>query len=191
MTPTPRRDTRPADVQRIDGRETYRNDWMSVTEDVVRRSDGSRGIYGVVHRAPGVVVIARRVVDDVEEFCVVEQYRYPVGARRWEFPAGTADAVDTDPVGAARRELREETGLAASTLRLLAVLDVAPGFTAQQTTIVLAEDLADGEHHRDSTESDMTWTWWTRDEVVSAIVGGRIVDAQSIAGWAVLLSHAE
>ena len=184
----PRRDTRPADVERVDGRETYRNDWMSVTEDIVRRGDGSSGIYGVVHRAPGVVVIARRVVDHVDSYCVVEQYRYPLGARRWEFPAGTAETVDADPVEAARRELREETGLIASTLRPLAVLDVAPGFTAQRTTIVLAEDLTDGAHRRDITESDMTWAWWSREEVVAAIVGGRMVDAQSIAGWGVLLS---
>lgn len=189
MTRTPRRDTRPADIQRLEGRETYRNDWMSVTEDVVRRGDGSTGIYGVVHRAPGVVVIARRVVDDVEVFCVVEQYRYPVGARRWEFPAGTADPDDTDARDAARRELREETGLVASTLLELAVLDVAPGFTAQQTTIVLAEDLVDGEHERDATETDMMRAWWTRDEILRAIADGRMVDAQSVAGWGVLLCH--
>jgi 8-oxo-dGTP pyrophosphatase MutT (NUDIX family) len=162
---------------------------MSVTEDVVRRADGSTGIYGVVHRPPGVVVIARRRADGVEEFCVVEQYRYPVAARRWEFPAGTTDDVDTDALAAAARELQEETGLVASTLRSLAVLDVAPGFTAQRTTIVLAEDPVAGDHRRDATENDMTWTWWSRDEVVAAITGGHMVDTQSIAGWGVFLTH--
>ncbi len=141
----------------------------------------------MVHRAHGVVVIARRLGGDVETFCVVEQYRYPLGARRWEFPAGTTDTRDTDPVEAARRELREETGLVASAVQTLAVLDVAPGFTAQRTTIVLAEDLVDGEHDRDCTEADLTWTWWTRAEIVTAITDGRMVDAQSVAGWGVLL----
>jgi 8-oxo-dGTP pyrophosphatase MutT (NUDIX family) len=162
---------------------------MTVTEDVVRRADGSSGIYGVVHRAPGVVVIARRVVDGVDHFCVVEQYRYPLGARRWEFPAGTGDDHDADARAIGRRELREETGLDAGAIRVLAVLDVAPGFTSQRTTIVLAESPRDGVVDRDVTESDMTWTWWTRQEIVDAITGGRFVDAQSVAGWGVLLAH--
>ncbi|MFD0837654.1 NUDIX domain-containing protein [Williamsia serinedens] len=188
MTPAPRRDTRPADVQRVRGRETYRNAWMTVTEDVVRRGDGSEGIYGVVHRAPGVVVIARQVIDNEERFCLVEQYRYPLGARRWEFPAGTADIDDADARATGRRELREETGLEAGSTRVLAVLDVAPGFTSQRTTIVLAENLSDGAESRDVTEGDMTWAWWSRQEILDGIVGGRIVDAQSVAGWGVLLA---
>lgn len=188
MAPTPRRDTRPADVERLEGRETYRNAWLSVTEDVVRRADGSTGIYGVVHRAPGVVVIARRVVDGIEHFCVVEQYRYPLGARRWEFPAGTTDDRDFDAEAAARRELREETGVHADATGVLAVLDVAPGFSSQRTTIVLAEELHDGVADRDVTEADMKWAWWTRHDVGDAIAGGRMVDAQSVAGWGVLLT---
>ncbi|GAA1900761.1 NUDIX domain-containing protein [Williamsia serinedens] len=161
---------------------------MTVTEDVVRRGDGSEGIYGVVHRAPGVVVIARQVIDNEERFCLVEQYRYPLGARRWEFPAGTADIDDADARATGRRELREETGLEAGSTRVLAVLDVAPGFTSQRTTIVLAENLSDGAESRDVTEGDMTWAWWSRQEILDGIVGGRIVDAQSVAGWGVLLA---
>ncbi len=62
---------------------------------------------------------------------LVEQYRYPVRARRWEFPQGTVpDRADADPVALAARELREETGLVAGQLRLLGMLDVAPGMSA-------------------------------------------------------------
>ncbi|MGZ8180091.1 NUDIX domain-containing protein [Williamsia sp. SKLECPSW1] len=161
---------------------------MTVTEDVVRRSDGSTGIYGVVHRSPGVVVIARRF-GDTESYCVVEQYRYPLAARRWEFPAGTAEVDELDTLAAAARELREETGMVATTVQVLATLDVAPGFTSQRTTIVLADDLAVGTPARDATEADLRWTWWTRDEVTDAIRSGLMVDAQSIAAWGVFLTR--
>jgi hypothetical protein len=38
------------EIQRIATREVYRNDWMTVREDRVRRPDGSDGIYSVVDK---------------------------------------------------------------------------------------------------------------------------------------------
>jgi 8-oxo-dGTP pyrophosphatase MutT (NUDIX family) len=88
----------------------YTNAWMSVREDAVVRADGSPGIYAVVDKPTYALVIALRE----EQLHLVEQYRYPVQARRWEFPQGTApDRADFDPQRLAARELREETGLLA------------------------------------------------------------------------------
>jgi hypothetical protein len=61
---------------------------MPVREDAVRRPDGSTGTYGVVDR-PDVALI---IPADGELLHLVEQYRYPVAGRRWEFPSGTAAA---------------------------------------------------------------------------------------------------
>ena len=86
-------------------REVYRNDWMTVREDQVRRPDGSDGIYGVVDKPTYALVIAR----DGDRFQLVEQFRYPLGLRRWEFPQGTApgradlDPADWPPASCARR----------------------------------------------------------------------------------------
>ena len=61
---------------------------------------------------------------DGDRVHLVEQYRYPVGGRRWEFPSGSNDHVlDTDATAVASRELREETGLTATELTLLGTLD--------------------------------------------------------------------
>jgi len=61
---------------------------------------------------------------------LVEQFRYPLGARRWEFPQGTApDLADAEPTELAKRELREETGLRATSFEVLGQLDTAPGLT--------------------------------------------------------------
>ena len=77
---------------------------------------------------------------------LVEQYRHPVAARRWEFPCGTADeGLDTDAESVAARELREETGLAAGRLTRLGTLDLAPGMLSQRCTVFLATDLTAGE----------------------------------------------
>lgn len=62
-------------------RRVYENPWMSVREDTVRRADGSTGVYAVVDTSDIAVVIPL----DGDRFHLVEQYRYPVAGRRWEF----------------------------------------------------------------------------------------------------------
>ena len=178
------------DVRRLSSRTVYRNAWMSVREDGVRRADGSAGIYGVVDRPLGVVVVARRRTESgTEQIHLVEQFRYPVGVRRWEFPAGTApEGADLDARALADRELREETGLVARRLTHLATIDVAPGFCAQRSAIVVAEDLTEGKPNREHEEQDMRGRWWDRAEVVRAIRTGEICDAQTLAAWACVVS---
>jgi ADP-ribose pyrophosphatase len=81
-------------------RLVYENRWMRVREDAIRRPDGSQGIYGVVEK-PDFVVIAP--VEEDGSVHLVEQYRYPVGARFWEFPQGAWEhAPGADPIDVAR-----------------------------------------------------------------------------------------
>jgi ADP-ribose pyrophosphatase len=87
---------------------------------------------------------------DGRRFGLVEQFRYPIGERRWEFPQGTApELADADPVELARRELREETGLRATTFEPLGRLDVAPGMSSQRGWVFLATGIVEGEADRE------------------------------------------
>ncbi len=71
----------------LGSKQVYANPWMAVREDAIRRADGSTGIYGVVD-SPDIALIVPAAGDRLH---LVEQYRYPVAGRRWEFPAGSAD----------------------------------------------------------------------------------------------------
>src|SRR5688500_7752567 len=73
-------------IRRVASREVYRNTWLTLREDDIRRSDGSKGVYAVVDKPTYALIIAR----DGNRFQLVEQFRYPLGLRRWEFPQGTA-----------------------------------------------------------------------------------------------------
>ena len=162
----------------------YRNDWIVVREDEIRRPDGSAGIYGVVDKPNYALVIAR----DGDRFRLVEQFRYPLGLRRWEFPQGAAPGrADTEPAELAARELREETGLRAQTMTVLGQLDVAPGMSSQRGWVFLATDITEGDHEREHEEQDMHSDWFTRDQLQRMIRDGEITDAQSIAAWALFL----
>ena len=172
---------------RVASREVYRNRWMTVREDQIRRLDGSYGIYGVVDRPDYALVIAR----DGDRFCLVEQFRYPLGLRRWEFPQGTApDRVDVVPAALAERELREETGLRADSIVFLGLLDVAAGISSQRGRVFLATGITKGQHEREHEEQDMHSAWFSRGEVEQMIIEGEITDAQSIAAWALFLVRA-
>jgi 8-oxo-dGTP pyrophosphatase MutT (NUDIX family) len=171
-------------VETTSTREIYANPWMTLREDTFRRPDGADGLYGVVDKPDYALVIAL----DADRLALVEQYRYPLGLRRWEFPQGTApDRAAMAPEALAARELREETGLRAARLTYLGLLDVAPGLSSQRGRAYLAEDLTAGEPDREDTEADMRLAWVTRTEFESRVRAGEITDAQSIAAYAFLL----
>ncbi|MDT5333573.1 MAG: hypothetical protein QOF31_4870 [Mycobacterium sp.] len=165
-------------------REVYRNNWLTLREDDIRRPDGSPGIYAVIDKPTYALVIPR----DGDRFHLVEQFRYPLGMRRWEFPQGTApDQEHLDPTALAARELREETGLRAGAMELLGTLDVAPGMSSQRGWVFLATDITEGEHDREHEEQDMHSAWFTRAQLERMMRDGDITDAQSVAAWTLLL----
>jgi 8-oxo-dGTP pyrophosphatase MutT (NUDIX family) len=170
----------------VDSREVYANAWMSVREDGIRRVDGTTGIYGVVDKPDYALVIPA----DGDRLHLVEQFRYPLGMRRWEFPQGTApERADSDPLELATRELREETGLRAGKMVQLGLLDVAPGMSSQRGRVFLATELSDGEPEREHEEQDMRTGWFHRAKFEAMIANSEITDAQTIAAYALLLLH--
>ncbi|MGH3586300.1 MAG: NUDIX domain-containing protein [Pseudonocardia sp.] len=159
---------------------------MSVREDTVRLDDGSEGIYGVVDKPTAAIVIPR----DGDRLHLVEQFRYPVGQRRWEFPMGTApNRAEVDPAELAARELAEETGLVAGQMRWLGDLDLAPGTSSQREHVYLATDLREGPIDREHSEQDMRTGWFAIAEFEDMVRHSDVVDAQTLAAYLLLVLH--
>lgn len=157
---------------------------MTLREDEIRRPDGSTGVYAVVDKPTYALVIPQ----DGDRFHLVEQFRYPLGLRRWEFPQGTAPEQEHLEAGElAARELREETGLRAESMAVLGQLDVAPGMSSQRGWVFVATGLTEGEHEREHEEQDMHSEWFSRAELERMIRDGEITDAQSLAAWALFI----
>jgi len=165
-------------------REAYRNPWIRVREDEFERDDGSTGLYGVVEREHfGLVLPAER-----DGFWLVEQFRYPVGRRAWEFPQGTWTAgSEGSAEELARAELAEETGLRAGSLRHLGRLDLAPGLSTQEFDVWLATDLIQGPTAREATEADMRSAFVAEAELRAMVRDGRFTDGPSLAAYSLLL----
>ncbi len=123
--------------QRLRSRVAYENAWIRVREDAVLRPDGSPGVYGVVEvRSPAVFVVP---VTEAGEIVLVEVDRYTIGGLSLEVPAGGTDGED--PLVAAGRELREETGLAAESLVDLGPVYSLNGVSDAPGRVVVARGL--------------------------------------------------
>ena len=171
-------------IRTLSSRVVYENPWMTLREDEIEYVDGSRGLYGVVDKPDFAVVVPVRDGG----FHLVEQYRYTLGGRRWEFPQGSfPEGVTGTPEELAATELAEETGLTAARLEKLGYLNCAQGFTGQGFHVFLATGLTPGEPHREVTEQDMREQWFPRDEVERMIREGVITDDSTLAAYLLLV----
>jgi 8-oxo-dGTP pyrophosphatase MutT (NUDIX family) len=171
-------------VRTTSSRLAYQNPWIRVREDVIERDDGSTGLYGVVERPDFALVIPA----EAGGFWLVEQFRYPLGRRSWEFPQGTwGHGRDGSPEELARAELAEETGIRAAELRLLGHLDLAPGLMTQEFDVWLATGLTAGPTAREDTETDMLSAFVAAPELRAMIADGRFTDGPSLAAFSLLL----
>ncbi len=176
MLEDPRKQRVP-EIETIDSRVVYRNRWMTVREDRIRRADGSPGIYGVVEKGSFAVIAA--VQDD--QIMMVEQYRYPVGARFWELPQGSWESTDLDQETLARAELREETGVVAKSMTQVGRLFLAYGFCNQVYEIFLATGLQQRQSDREPEEQGLVSRSYSIAEVDAMVRAGVIVDATTVA----------
>jgi len=156
-----------------------------VREDVIERANGERGIYGVIDKDPACIIVPLETTSAGDFIHLVEQYRYTVGGRFMELPQGGWELADALPEEMARGELREETGLSAERMTLLATLQIGYGVMNQKHHVFLAEGLTQGAHERDAEETDLEVHRVTVAEFETMLLDGRIVDNCSAAAWGV------
>ncbi|WP_456843942.1 NUDIX domain-containing protein [Cellulomonas sp. P5_C6] len=156
----------------------YENPWIRVREDQVDRPDGTPGIYGVVEVRHDAVFVVPLTDDD--EVVLVEVARYATGGLSLEVPAGGSDGED--PVLAARRELREETGLVAARWERLGSMFALNGIARAPEHVFLARVLRPADEPTEQAEEGITAVRtvpWS--EVLGLVADGTITDGETVA----------
>jgi 8-oxo-dGDP phosphatase len=175
-----------ATIRQLSSRVIYQNPWLTVREDQIERPDGSRGIYSVIDRPDFALVIPY----ENGGFHMVDQYRYPIRGRYWEFPqGGYPNRRSGDPEELARTELAQETGLRAGSMADIGHLFGWHGASGQSFHVFLATDLVHGEPDREHEEQDMRHRWFSRPEFERMIKSGRVKDNCTLAAYALLLLY--
>jgi ADP-ribose pyrophosphatase len=142
----------------------------------VRLPDGKTSLREIaLHKGAAAVI----PVDGEGRVAMVRQFRTPVGRVMLEIPAGKLDYVGEDPLDCAKRELREETGLAAGKWRKLVALRTTPGFCNETIHLYMAQQLSQGERELDEDEF-LNVEWMPLESIAEKVLSGEIEDAKTI-----------
>ncbi len=161
----------------LSGEVKYDNRWITVTEYQVVNPSGGQGIYGKVHfknTAIGIVAL-----DNELNTWLVGQFRYTLNAWSWEIPEGGGPQGEA-PLDAAKRELKEETGLTANRWTQILTYHTSNSVTDEIGFAYLAEDLTEGDMILDDTEADLKVWKLPLAEALKMIDRGEITDGISV-----------
>jgi 8-oxo-dGTP pyrophosphatase MutT (NUDIX family) len=175
----PVKDISAESITTLSTREVYRNHWMRVREDQILRSNGKKGIYGVVDKEDGAIILPI----DNGRIWLVEQFRYTIQERALELPQGGWEEEVENPEELARGELKEELGLNAAEMIYLGWLWVAYGFTKQKHHVFLATGLTSAEKEPDPEEHDLVARSVSVSEFEEMMLNGTIRDNCTLAAW--------
>jgi ADP-ribose pyrophosphatase len=156
-------------------RQIYRNEWISVREDIVELPNGQRTIYGVVTCSECVGVLPFL---DPHTVLMVKQYRYVANRVTWEMPTGGMYPGEAREE-AAQRELAEEIGYRAGKLTWLNTFDTSKSVVDETAHLFLGEHLIRAQAPPDDTEF-IEVRPFPFSEVLQMVLRGEITDGMTI-----------
>lgn len=141
-------------------------------EDTVYRPDGDQSTYAVVTMGDGVAVVP--LTDDGRVF-LVREYKHGLRTFSLEIPCGSVEKGEP-PVEAARRELKEETGLLAEKMISLGAVHSYTSLIQGVEHLFVARGLKEVEPEPDEGEfiDRLTLPF---AQVLEMVLNGEITDA--------------
>lgn len=153
------------------------NKWLALYFDEVRLPDGRLGNYNrlVEKGGDGVAILP---INKDREFGLIRIFRYPISKYLWEVPRGFGEGISIQEE--ASRELREETGFKAGSMRFLGTVYPNTGISSTAVNLFLAEDLEQVKAEDKGYEAIEEFMFFDYDTVVSMIDNGEIADCISL-----------
>ena len=157
-------------------RSIFQGRILNVRVDTIRLPNGRETTRENVDHDPSICVVP---VDEANNVLLVRQYRKPTESFLLEVPAGGIEEGET-PEEATRRELQEEIGHTADTLRALTAFWLAPGWCSEYMYAFLATDLTPAALDADEDEF-IEVVRVPLEDILGKLAGGEIQDAKSVA----------
>lgn len=158
-------------------RHVIQDRWISIRADDCETADGvAIAPFYVVEYRDFVHVLA---INESNLVVLVRQYRHGLNDFSLELPGGVMDPQDRDPVDAAMRELREETGYTGGERRLIASLSMDPSRYNNRLHLVSAIGVRKGTADPDASE-EIEVELFTKEEAIAAALSGRMLNAAHV-----------
>jgi len=159
-------------------KQIYKGKIITVRVDQVLCSNGRVATREIVEHNPAVAILA---YEEPNTYYFIRQYRHAIKKIILECPAGIIEP-DEDPLEAAKRELKEETGLTANSWHDLGGAYLTPGFCDEYMHFYLATEL---EHGKQALEEDenIELIPMTGSEIETLIKKGELIDGKSILAY--------
>lgn len=167
-------------VELLDSKLLHAGRIFKLLAERVRLPSGLEQELDVVEHSGAVGIAAQ---DEAGRLLLVRQYRHALGRWFLELPAGRLEPGEA-PAETARRELEEETGMAAGSWRELRTIVPAPGFCSERVVLFHARDLREvpGGGQPPDPDEELELEWRTPAE----ILGGEVEDAKTLVAAALL-----
>jgi len=153
----------------------YKGKILNLRRDEVTVKDGRTSYREIVEHNGGAVAAP---ITSRGRIVMVKQYRKPAERVVLEAPAGKIEHGE-DPLETIKRELKEETGYTADSIRLMTVIMPSVGYTTEKLYIYLATDLKPGETDPDENEA-LDVVEYDFDTIYDMVLQGKIEDAKTI-----------
>ena len=169
----------------LSSKTVYRNNWMRVREDTFARPDGVVDTYGVVDKEDFAIVIAEsRTVGSISSSSSGMPSANGPGSSRW---APGRPGIRAPSRNSPSRNCWRRPGCAPRNWRRIGDhVQQAGGFCSQGFDLFHATELTEGQHEREDSEADMVQALVSEAEFRQMIRDGEIVDAVTIAAYAML-----
>lgn len=165
------------DEKTISRKSIYEGSVINVDSLTVTLPNGKEAKRDLVTHPGASAVIP---VNENGEVYMVRQYRKPLEKVSLEIPAGKLDPGE-DPMVCAGRELKEETGLDAKSIKHAVSIHTTPGFCNEIIHMYVATGLVEGESCADEDEFISSEKIHV-NKLVEMVLNHEITDAKSIIG---------
>jgi len=172
--------------KKISSKKVYNGDFLTIKKDKVVCPNGNLATREFVDKCDASVIIAKTKDN---KFILERQFRYPYNEEIFEFPAGKKDKNETNE-DTALRELEEETGFKAKTIKYLGKTYPSPAYTNEIIYIFFAKDLIKTSQHLDQNEF-VEILYKDEEEIKTMIKDGKIVDSKTVHAFSLYLLNKE
>ena len=151
----------------------HKNKWFSVEKHIL--ANGQE--YFLLNKRPTVFIVAET---KDKKLVLIKEYRYPIRRVVWQLPAGMVEGKNE--LKSAKKELFEETGLAAKNWSKIGYFFVAPGHENTKIIVFLARNTSSSKDSFKTSEADISEVKkFSKSEVKEMIRSRKILCAISLA----------